>query len=162
MPPEGRCARARTRGRRACGATLIELVVALVVVGIALAGTLQVFGASVRAGADSLVTEQGAAVARAYLEEILAKDFAAPPCPPPEPSRALYDTVCDYQGLDDAGARDQQEAVLPGLGAYRVRVTVDGAAVLGGLSPSDVVRVDVRVTLGSVLDTTLSGYRTIR
>lgn len=143
------------------GVTLVELVVAVVVVSLAAAGTLQVFGASVLGSADALATEQGTAVARAYLEEILAKDFAAPPCPPPEPSRALYDTVCDYQAVDDAGARDQLGAAIPGLGAYRVRVAVDGGVALGGLAgPAEVVRVDVRVTRGSAVDLTLSGYRT--
>lgn len=147
----------RQRGR---GVTLVELVVTIVVVAIALTGTLQVLGAAMRHSADPMLVAQGGAVGRAYLEEILAKAFAAPPCPPPEASRALYDTVCDYDGLDDAGARDQLDAALPGLEAFRVRVDLDPAATLGGLSgPDDVVRVDVRVTHGTSVDLTLSAYR---
>lgn len=165
MRPETRWCGVCPGTRRRAGTTLVELVVAIVVVAIALGGTLHVFGASFAGSADALVAEQGTAIARAYLEEILTKDFAgpSPACPPPEPSRSLYDTVCDYQGLDDAGVRDQQGAAVPGLGAYRVRVAVDGAVALAGLTgPDEVVRVDVRVTRGSALDLTLSGYRTSR
>jgi MSHA pilin protein MshD len=138
----------------------VELVVTIVVVAIALAGTLQVAGAALRRSADPVLAEQAGAVARAYLEEILAKSFTAPPCPAPAATRALYDTVCDYDGLDDQGARDQLGAPVAGLEAFRVRVALDPAASLGGLTgPDDVVRVDVRVTHGSSVDLTLSGYR---
>jgi MSHA pilin protein MshD len=147
--------------RASHGLTLIELVVALVVVAIAVTGTLQVLGSAMRQSADPMLTEQGGAVARAYLEEILTKAFAAPPCAPPPASRELYQSLCDYHGLDDPGARDQQGQAIAGLEAFRVRVDVDPSATLGGLAgPSDVVRVDVRVTHGSSVDVLLSGYRT--
>lgn len=159
-PGERRERRGLRRSGR--GVTLVELVVAIVAVAIAVTGTLQALGATLRHSADPMLMEQAGAVARAYLEEILAKSFAAPPCPPPEASRALYDTVCDYDGLDDAGARDQLGAALPGLEAFRVRVALDPAATLGGLvGPDQVVRVDVRATHGTSVDLTLSAYRAV-
>jgi MSHA pilin protein MshD len=83
-------------------------------------------------------------------------------CPAPEASRDLFDNVCDYNGLDDSGARDQFGAAIAGLSPYRVRVTVDSAsAVLGALTgPANVERVDIRVTHPLPLDITLTGYRT--
>ena len=46
-------------------------------------------------------------------------------------------------------------------GNYRVRVNVDSAATLGGLSGANtVLRVDVRLTHTTQVDFTLSGYRT--
>lgn len=151
------------------GVTLIELVISIVVIAIAVASTLVVVQRAARASADPMIQRQASAIAESYLEEILEKPFYDPDlgaaggaCPAKEASRALYDNVCDYDGLDDAGARDQFGAALGGLTPYRVRVTVDSsAAALGALSGSSVVlRVDVRVTTSLPLDITLSGYRT--
>ncbi len=143
------------------------MVVTIVVIGIALVGTLQALRITVGGSADPMLVHQATAVAEAYLEEILLKPFydpdapAGPTCPGPEASRDLYDNVCDYDGLDDAGPLDQQGNPVAGLGAYRVRVNVDTAATLGGLTGADTVaRVDVRVTHPSQVDLTLSGYRT--
>jgi len=153
---------------RRAGVTLVELVVSLVVMAIALAGTLQVMDATAGASADPMVLQQASAIADSHLEEILLRPFYDPDtgaggggCPAPEASRALYDNVCDYHGLDDSGARDQTGAAVAGLAAYRVRVNVDSAASLGSLSgPADVLRVDVRVTHTDVVDLSVSGYRT--
>ncbi len=82
-------------------------------------------------------------------------------CPAPEASRDIFDNVCDYDLLDDSGARRQDGGAITGLEAYRVRTTVDQAATLNGLSgAAQVLRVDVRVTRDSRIDLTLSGYRT--
>lgn len=155
--------------RRSAGISLVELVVAIVVVSIALGGTLLVMNQTTRHSADPMIQIQAVAIAEAYLEEILLLSFIdpdldplmGPTCPPPEASRPLFDNVCDYSNLDDAGARDQEDAAVPGLEAYRVRVAVDTAANLNGLSGTDeVVRVDVRVSHPANVDVTLSGYRT--
>lgn len=152
--------------RRSSGLTLIELVISVVVISIALTGTLLAVNATTVRSADPMLQHQGSAVAEAYLEEILLKAYFDPDppggvCPAPEAARALWDNVCDYAGLDDAGARAQGGAAVAGLGDYRVRVTVDPAATLNTLVGSaDVLRVDVRVTHPTGVDLTLSGYRT--
>jgi len=149
--------------------TLIELTISIAVIGIAVAGTLAVIQRASRASADPMVLRQATAIAEAYLDEITAKPFYDPdlgagagPCPAPESARPLFDNACDYNGLDDAGARDQSGAAIPDLSPYRVRVTVDAAAAtLGALTGANSVeRVDVRVTHSLPLDVTLSGYRT--
>jgi MSHA pilin protein MshD len=152
-------------GRAQDGLTLIELVISIAVVGIALTGALLAVDHTTVRSADPMLQHQGSAIAEAYLEEILLKEFLDPDtmtvCPPSEPSRDLYDNVCDYAGLDDSGARDQDATPVPGLGDYRVRVSVDTAATLNGLTGSaNVLRVDVRVTHGNGPDLTLSGYQT--
>ncbi len=154
------------RGER--GATLIELVISIVVIGIAVSGSLLAVNHVVARSADPMLQHQASAIAEAYLEEILARPFADPDggavCGAPEASRDLFDDVCDYDGLDDVGARSQDDTAVAGLGAYRVRVDVDPAASLNGLTgAANVLRVDVRVNhtqaaLG--IDLTLSGYRT--
>jgi MSHA pilin protein MshD len=153
------------RSRGCDGLTLVELVISIVVLGIALPGVLLAVNATTKRSADPMLEHQAVAIAEAYLEEILAKAYADPDdasvCGAAEGSRDLYDDVCDYAGLDDAGARDQEGGAVAGLGAYRVRASVDTAATLGALSGSaDVLRVDVRVTHAAGVDLTLSGYRT--
>ena len=118
--------------RGEAGLTLIELVVSVAIIGVALAGTLGVMRRTIAGSADPMLSEQALSVAEAYLEEILAKPFydpdLGPPggvCPAREASRTLWDNVCDYDTLDDTGARDQTDTALPGLGLYRVRVGVD-------------------------------------
>lgn len=155
------------RLRDPSGVTLIEIVVSIVITSLAVSGIFLAVGRGVRHSADPMIELQSAAVARAYLEEALLKSYYDPDlgagggaCPAPEATRDLYDNVCDYDGIDDLGARDQDGNPVPGLGAYRVRVTVDGAATLNDLSgAADVLRVDVRVTHSPLVDLVLSGYR---
>ena len=158
--------RAASRGE--AGVTLIELVISIAVIAIAVTGTLLVIARTTRASADPMVQRQASAIAESYLEEILAKPYYDPTlgagggaCPAAGGPRATWDNVCDYAGLDDAGARDQFAVAVAGLSAYRVRVSVDSAtATLGALTgAANVIRVDVRVTHSLPLDLVLSGYR---
>lgn len=159
-----RCGRRPHPRRLESGLTLVELVISIVVIGVAVTGTLLAVSTSVGRSADPMAQQQALAIAEALLEEILSRSFLDPdtatPCPAPEASRDLFDNVCDYHGLDDLGARNQQGTPVAGLAPYRVRVAVDPAATLNGLSGGDVMRVDVRVTFSPGVDITLSSYRT--
>ncbi len=157
------------RLRETSGVTLIELIIAITIVGIAVTGTLLSINKSVRNSADPLVVQQALAVAEAYMEEILLNPYYDPDlgagggvCPAVEASRDLYDNVCDYDLLSDVGARDQDNTAIPGLGGYTITVAVETAnANLDTLNgPTQVIRVDVNVTDGVVVNFTLSGYRT--
>ena len=147
---------------------MIELVISIVVIGIAVTGSLLAVNHTLARSADPMLQHQASAVAEAYLEEVLARSYTDPDgtgvCPGAEASRGQYDNVCDYDGLDEVGARSQDGTAVAGLGAYRVRVNVDQAASLNGLTGAvNVLRVDVRVnhTLAALgIDLTMSGYRT--
>jgi MSHA pilin protein MshD len=143
------------RSSRQRGITLVELVVATVVIGVGLAGVLVVMNRNTAASADPLVLQQSVAIAEAYLEEVLSKDFA----PGPGAARPTFDDVHDYDGLNDTGARDQTGSPIPGLEAYDVRVAVTPRA-LHDVGAADAVLVTVTVTgpFGSVVR--LGGYRT--
>ncbi|MFQ5515080.1 MAG: pilus assembly protein MshD [Myxococcota bacterium] len=149
------------------GATLIELIVSILVISLSITGVLLLVNTTSRHSAEPMIERQAAAVAQAYLEEVLLKDFYDPDlgsgggsCPTAESSRSLFDNVCDYNGLDDLGARDQNGAAVAGLEPYRVRVLVTGSATLGDLSgTTNVLRADVRVTHSDLVDLTVSGYR---
>ena len=140
---------------RQLGVTLVELVISIAVISIAVAAVLGVLSMLSTSSADAMVRNQAVAIASAYLEEIRGKDFTANGVPG---SRDLYDDVSDYNGLVDAGARDQFGNAIAGLGQYTVSVTV-GAGTLGGIPGASVRRIDVNVQHPSGVTVLLSGYR---
>lgn len=144
------------------GVTLVELVIVIVIVGVAAAA---LYGAMASIGgrsADPLLRQQSLALAEAYLEEIQLQDFLDPgtatPCPAPPALRQNYDNVCDYAGLVDNGARNAYGEALAGLGDYRVSVAVTPQA-WNGLAASDVLYVQVSVRDPQGRQTILGGYR---
>ncbi len=146
------------------GVTLIELVVSIVVISLGVAGVLLATERAGRSSGDPVVLNQAVAIGEAYLEEILPKNFADPDQPESGgaeagESRPAYDDVSDYNGLTDAGARDQGNNPISGLGQYTVSVTVVNAA-LNGIAAADAKRIDVRVTGPFGVDLTMTGYRT--
>jgi len=148
----------RAHGER--GATLIELVIAIVVIAIAASAVLGVLSRSVGRSADAMVLAQAVSVAEAYLEEISLKSYADPDGVDGEALRTDFDDVDDYNGLVDNGARDQFGAALASLSAYTVTVTVATSAALTGVPVADAERVDVQVTHPSNVTVRLSGYKT--
>jgi MSHA pilin protein MshD len=140
------------------GVTLVELIAAIVVIGVALAGVLMVFIRNTSSSADPMIAHQAIAIAEAYLEEALTKNFTADGV---EASRDLYDDVMDYDNLTDVGARDQNGTPISGLGGYTVQVQAIPEA-LTVVTASNAIRVQVTVTppapsTGTVV---ISGYRT--
>ncbi len=145
--------------------SLIELVVAIVVVAICLTGAFALVDATVRRSTDPMLERQATAIAEAYLEEILQHAFRDPDdarvCPAAEAARDRYDNVCDYDGLVDAGARSQAGAPVTGLEGYRIVVAIDRDATLGDLAgEQDVLRIDVAVTDPLGRTVRFSAYRT--
>ena len=147
------------------GFSLIEIVVAIVVVSISLAGTMLVVDTTTRTSAHPMLERQAIAIGEAYLEEILQKSYLDPDdgtvCPSPEASRDLFDNLCDYDGFSQMGARDQFGGAITGLENYRIQIEVDGSATLGSFSGANqVLRVDATITdpLGRAVR--LTGYRT--
>ena len=158
------------------GFSLIELIVAVVIIGTAVVGIMSATSFLSARSADPAIQEQALLIGEAYLEEILLKPFLDSSagivnvCPAPEAGgRSAYDNVCDYNGLTNAGARDQFNNPVSGLETYTVTVTVTGDATVT-LGPASsqinntgvlrVLRVDVRVQGPGATDMTLTGYRT--
>jgi len=142
------------------GVTLIELLVSIVIVSIAASGVLGVLSMTTAGSADPMIRHQAAAIAEAYLEEILLKPVTDPDGIDGEAARADYDDLDDYDGLADAGARDQFGIPIVGLGAYNVAVAVAPSSALPAVPLADALRIDVVVTNGIDISFVLSGYRT--
>ena len=138
------------------GFTLIELIVAIVVLAIAVAGVLAGLTAVSVGSADAMVSEQANAIALAYMNEVLQKPFGASDG---QVQRAQLDVVDDYAGLTNNGVRDQTGAVVPGLSQFTVAVAVTPTA-LGAVPAGEAREVDVTVTHPSGVTVVLSGFRT--
>ncbi len=158
------------------GATLVELVVTIMVVSIALAGVLTVIEVNTRTSADPMVQHQSIAIAEAYLEEILTREFTDPDGLGGE-TRPTYDNVSDYHALANNGCTtttaacptlgscvcDQNGNPIDGLQGYAVNVSVISEDLAGtsiAISAPYVWRVQVTVTPPLGDPVVIGGYRT--
>lgn len=142
------------------GVTLVELLVSIVIVSIAASGVLGVLSMTTAGSADPMIRHQAAAIAEAYLEEILLKPIVDPDGVDGEAARADFDDLDDYDGLADAGARNQFGVAITGLDAYNIAVAVSPTSALPTVPVADALRVDIVVTNGLDISFALSGYRT--
>lgn len=145
----------RMHPMRMRGFTFVELVMTIVVIGVAVTGVLTLFTNVVSKSADPMIAHQGVAVAEAYMEEILTKNFTgvSPACT----SRATYNAVDCYFGLVEPPTRQSGDPIA-GLSSYTVAVSDGGNCGLG--LAADEQRIDVAVTHGSDFSYTLSGCMT--
>ncbi len=153
------------RFTRSAGVTLVELIVALVIMGVALAGMVAVYTATTRSSVDPVIVQQMQSIADNMMEEILMKPFAKGPG---TGARINYDDVRDYQAYDSGtqGIPDVEGNVIAGLERYRVVVSVTGSTGLPGVPSADVLLVTVTVSdmkqdpNAPGTSVTLTGWRT--
>ena len=159
------------------GLTLIELIVFIVIVGVALAGILTVFNVTTRSSTDPMIRKQMLAIAEAVLEEVQLQPFTL--CDPDDPNAASgvgcttleaigpeagetrgsattpFDNVNDYNGLAGITTSITGGAMPSG---YSAAVSVAQDA-LNGIAATDSLRITVTVTHGTD-SLALEGYRT--
>ena len=148
--------------RRNAGVTLVELIVALVIMGVALAGMVAVYTATTRSSVDPVIAQQMQAIADNIMEEILMKPYATGPG---TGARINFDDVRDYSGYDSQtqGIPDVEGNVIQGLERYKVHVDVlDNKVPLANVPASDTLKIIVTVSLIADPNTTvvLTGWRT--
>jgi MSHA pilin protein MshD len=162
------------------GLTLIELIVFIVIVGVALAGILTVFNVTTRSSTDPMIRKQMLAIAEAVLEEVQLQPFTL--CDPDDPNAATatnpggcttpeaigpeagetrgsattpFDNVNDYNGLAGITTSITGSAMPSG---YSAAVSVAQDA-LNGIAAAESLRITVTVTHGTD-SLALEGYRT--
>lgn len=147
------------QSRQYRGVTLIELVLAIVIISLASAGIMLLISDTTRRSGDPLLTEQASAIAEAYMEEIQQKQFCDPDwdhdgIPPNDTdcpvhcvssactsckalgsgwtveTRATYDDVCDYTSIAGEAPTNQNGTPVNGLGQYQVSVSIDSSAAV--------------------------------
>ena len=165
------------------GATLIELVMFIVIVGVAVTGVVSVMNLVSQHSADPMIQRQAQAIAEALLEEIELQPSTF--CDPDDANAATatsslgcattpeslgaepgetrftspqFDNVNDYDGYSMSPIVDITNTPVTGLGTYTASVTIlqDGAAF--ALPADAVLRIDVRARSGAA-DITVTGYR---
>lgn len=182
----------RTGSRRfgSRGASLVEVIMFIVIVGIAAGGILMVFANMTRASADPLIRKQALAIAESLLEEIRLMPFTF--CDPddarvatatgafvgpagcaatvealgPEAGETRYaaltpfDNVNDYNGFALAGG------ILDVTGATVAGLGAYSAAVavapfaFGGVAATEAQQITVTVTGPGNVSVVLDGIRT--
>lgn len=168
------------------GVTLIELIIAIVVLGIAAVGILTALGRNTVLNVDPMLRAQSLALAQSFMDEVSSKPFYAPsedprfdanagadPCPGADlsslSSREELDHVCAYAGYNAAQHEDgltaPDGAPVVGLSGYNVRVEVTSnaaetfSAPFDGLAPDCMLRVEVIASAPAGADTRLVSYR---
>jgi len=174
--------------RRAQGLTLIELLMFIVVVGIALAAMLRIFITATTASADPMIRRQQLAIAESLLREVQLMPFTW--CDPtsdanvatanstadcagllegmgPEPGQTRYgptnyfDNVNDYAGFSMSGIRDLSNTAVAGLSGYTASVAVAPAALDTLTAASgDALKITVTVSGPDSSSLVLQGWRT--
>lgn len=166
------------RAMRQRGLTLVELIVFIVIVGVALAGVLTVLNHTTRHSADPLLRKQALTIAEALLEEVMLQPFTW--CDPDDANAATasgyagcttaennltpeageargsvipFDNVNDYNGLTTT-------TNIAGGGAanFAAHVTVAQSS-LNGVAADASLLITVAVTAGGET-IELQGYRT--
>ncbi len=123
------------------GMTLVELIITIVIIGIAAAALLSVMASITARSANPMLRQQSLYIAESYLEAITALPYeqlisaAQSPAPPQD---------VNGNPIDD-------------LASYSVEVVVDNSA---SLNEVDATRIDVSVTDPTGQTLTLTGYRT--
>ena len=156
------------------GATLIELVMTIVILGIAIAGVVGAFALISGRSADALNQTRAVSLAQLYMDEILTKKFdeltpqggvpkytgACNIGPDGGETRGTFDDVDDYNGLID-GPPATPLAVLSGYRGFSVAVSVTcaGGDLGVGLATGDAKRIDVTVNAPGGQAFLFSAYR---
>lgn len=171
-------------GLRQRGLTLIELLLFVVVIGIALSAMLRVFVTATAASADPVVRRQQLAIAESLLREVELMPFTwcdptdpavetaanAAGCAQPENSGpeagqtrygpgSFFNNVNDYAGFSMSGIRDVTNTAVAGLSGYGATVAVEPTA-LDGIPAADALRITVSVTAPDGSTISLQGWRT--
>lgn len=148
------------------GFTLIEMIIALVIIGIGVTGLLIAFSNNVRTSANPLISKQLVASAEEMMEEILLKPYAsngaAPTpgtftCGTAGANRSAFDDVRDYNGYQTTGICDISGVAVPGLNTYTVQVTASNIGAWQGIANTLQVTVTVANGANSM---TLTNWRT--
>jgi MSHA pilin protein MshD len=135
-------------------------MIAIIVIGVGLAGVLSAFSATTRGSADPLVNQQMLAIAEEMMEEIQLKPFTvAANTARVDCERNTYNDVADYNGYSTTAAKKIctiDGTAIPSLTGYAVSVQVQTTTLVGVAAAK---RISITVTRGSD-SLVLVGWRT--
>jgi len=159
------------------GATLVELIITIVIISIALAGTIVAFSNVVGRSSDTLFQSRAIALAQAYLDEIMAQPFDrdtpeggvpayTDPCRVTGGSAADRDTFRSVDQYDDLTFSPPQLATGAisegGYDDFTVSISVscvDPATELGNADIEQAKRIDLTISSPGNQSAVFSAYR---
>jgi MSHA pilin protein MshD len=171
------------------GVTLVELIIAMVIISIAAVALLQTLGSQSVRNVDPMIQSQAQMIARQYLEEVSSKSFFDGSADPRlasnlsrsdindsvidqsrsgSPSRIAWDNIYEYHGYSQTGLRDVSGAAIAEFSNFSVDVQVDisdSVAINGNANssaadcPAYFALITVTITDARGYETSLSGYR---
>lgn len=143
------------------GVTYIEIILAIVIIGISIAGLMKFIQVSASHSADNMPRMQAVLIAESLMDEVLSKNFSKPnggfTGPFIAANRSLFDTVTDYNGLTLSGISILNGTNIPNLSNYSATISVTNVS-LGNISSSNVLLVDIVVN-GPNIQYHLEGYK---
>lgn len=141
------------------GFTLIEIIIAIVVIGFSIVAVTAAFSASALNSGQAMSRQQALQIGHAYLQDALSLPFQDnhPPVGK-EATRNAYDNVADYHGDAYATITDRTNAAVPGLAGYSASFVVTNENI--GPDAVNALRVDVTVRSPDGSTTVVTGYRT--
>jgi MSHA pilin protein MshD len=139
------------------GFTLIEMIIAIVVIGVGLAGVLAAFTGNFRASADPMIRKQMLALAEGMMEEVTLKPFAVGAGARAGCNRTNTDDVRDYDNYSEAVCAPDGTP-NPDLATYSVAIDVSDAPVTWN-GANQTLKITVTVSHGSEA-ISLTGWRT--
>lgn len=155
------------------GMTLVEMVISIVLISIAITAVLSAFSTSMGRSADPLWKNKSLKLAQLYLDEILSKKYdASTPlggipastsvscnvAGPAAGSRANYDNVDDYNGIDEV-PQFVEGGNLAAYDGYNVKVSVVCAGSEVAVANDNAKRITVTVTPPNQSPMPFSVYR---
>jgi MSHA pilin protein MshD len=172
--------------RKQSGISLIELIMFIMIVGVALVGILLVMDATTRSSANPLIQKQSLAIAESLLEEIELMPFTY--CDPDDAAAATatseldcttvegpgvendvsryhatlpFDNVSDYHGfsMPAGGILDITGTAIGPAAGYAATVAVTSAAI-GAVPAGESLLITVTVTGPDGVAVVVEGYRT--
>ena len=171
------------------GFSLIEIVMFIVIVGIAVSGMVTLFTANVVHSHEPLLRQKATILANFYMDEILRKkwneatptgggcvDTGSGTCPTGPTAIAIgtdsetrpdFDDIDDYHGLNNNPPEDQSGTALSDFSGYSVTVAVTTGTAWDPLGDAardveanDVLRIQIDVAVSATNETlTLIAYR---
>ncbi|KXB30247.1 hypothetical protein AT959_12875 [Dechloromonas denitrificans] len=140
------------------GLTLVELIVFIVIVGVALTGVLAVFNETTRRSADPLIRKQAMATAESLMEELQAVHYLCPGgatcASATTANRTALHALDDYHGFTMNGIVAIDGTAIAPLAGYTATVAVINE-VLNGRNGK---RISITVSRGNE-SLTLDGWR---
>lgn len=171
----------RSARQQQAGFTLIETIIVIVLVGAMMAGMTSLFMTNVGNSHRPFLRQRALAVANAFMDEIQHKRWneatpigggcvntgASCPTGPAATAigtdgdtRATYDDIDDYNGLNQTPPQNSAGANMPGYDGFTVNVSVvQPGGSWNGIPAADVRLITVSVTSNSNETIAISSYR---